>query len=73
MLWKLLRGLVVLLGGGAGFAYYHYVGCLSGGCPIASNPWLATGYGMAIGGFVAWSLRSAAPQQPRAGADAGQS
>ena len=34
-----------ILGGGAGFAYYYYVGCLGGTCPISGNPWISTVYG----------------------------
>ena len=33
----------------AGFAYYHYVGCASGTCPITGNPWVSTIYGAAVG------------------------
>lgn len=32
-----------------GYAYYHYVGCLSGTCPITSNPWRMTAYGLVVG------------------------
>jgi len=37
------------LGGIAGFAYYYFVGCQSGSCPITSNPFISTSYGMVIG------------------------
>jgi rhodanese-related sulfurtransferase len=37
--------LSALIGAGAGYAYYHYIGCISGTCPIQTNPWLATIFG----------------------------
>lgn len=45
----LKRGAAVLLGGAAGFAYYAFIGCASGTCPITSNPYISTGYGALIG------------------------
>lgn len=39
----------VILGAVAGFAYYRFVGCNSGTCPITSNPWISTGYGALMG------------------------
>jgi hypothetical protein len=38
-----------VLGALGGFAYYHFVGCTSGTCPITSNPWASTAYGALIG------------------------
>jgi len=49
-----LAGLVI--GAAAGFAYYFYVGCASGSCPITSNPWISTLYGSAMGGLAFNSL-----------------
>jgi len=43
------RFLPVLLGGILGFAYYYYIGCNSGGCPITSNPYVSTLYGAVLG------------------------
>jgi hypothetical protein len=43
----------VALGAAAGFAYYRFVGCASGTCPITSNPWISTGYGAMMGGLFA--------------------
>ena len=34
--WKSALG--VIIGGTAGFLYYHFAGCNSGSCGIASNP-----------------------------------
>ncbi|MCX6155272.1 MAG: DUF6132 family protein [Candidatus Kapabacteria bacterium] len=46
--WKPALGVVV--GGMAGFAYYHFVGCSSGNCAITSSPYMST----LMGGF--WGL-----------------
>ncbi|MBI2619198.1 MAG: hypothetical protein HYW57_03885 [Ignavibacteriales bacterium] len=46
----------VLLGAAGGYAYYHFVGCVSGTCPITSNAWSGTAYGALIGSFlISWS------------------
>ncbi len=37
------------LGAAAGFAYYYFVGCTSGTCPITSNPFISTAYGALVG------------------------
>ena len=42
------RGVASVIGGIAGFAYYYYIGCMSGTCAITSNPYISTGYGMLI-------------------------
>jgi len=49
-IFKIALGLV--LGGVAGFAYYSYVGCATGSCPITSNPWISTAWGAGIGGLL---------------------
>ena len=36
-----------------GFAYYKFIGCSSGACPITSNPWISTLYGAVMGFMVA--------------------
>ncbi len=41
--------LPVLIGAVAGFAYYYFIGCHSGTCPITSNPYISTGYGAMMG------------------------
>lgn len=41
-----------MAGGIAGFAYYYYIGCISGTCPIQTNPWLSTLFGGLIGFLV---------------------
>jgi hypothetical protein len=45
----LIKTILIVAGGVAGFAYYYYIGCHSGSCPITSNPYISTGYGMVIG------------------------
>jgi hypothetical protein len=48
------RLLPVLIGATGGFAYYYFIGCVSGTCPITSNPWTSTGYGMLLGIIATW-------------------
>ncbi len=43
------RLLAAGLGAAGGFAYYHFVGCASGTCPITSNPFISTAYGALVG------------------------
>ena len=38
-----------LAGSAAGFAYYSFVGCSTGACPITSDPIISTGWGALIG------------------------
>lgn len=44
-----LKIIGIIVGGISGFAYYHFVGCASGTCPITSNPYMTTGYGVLLG------------------------
>jgi len=37
------------MGAALGFAYYRFIGCQSGACPLTSNPWISSGYGALIG------------------------
>ncbi len=55
MIWRLIIG--GGLGGALGFAYYKFVGCSSGACPLTSNPFISTLYGLILGVLVASSLR----------------
>jgi len=45
--------ILTLLGIGGGFAYYYFIGCSTGACPLKSNPWIMIGYGALIGYFFA--------------------
>lgn len=50
---KYLRFFIgIPLGAVAGYAYYHFVGCVSGTCPITSNPYITVIYGAIIGYLV---------------------
>ncbi len=45
----LRKWLLVAAGGLLGFAYYYFIGCVSGTCPIQSNPVMSTAYGGLVG------------------------
>ncbi|MEA4870917.1 MAG: DUF6132 family protein [Christensenella sp.] len=49
--WKHYLPMIILAVVGAigGFLYYRFVGCVSGACPITSNPYSSTVYGGVIG------------------------
>ncbi len=57
------RGLPILLGAAGGFAYYYFIGCTSGGCPITGNPWISTAYGGIIGFVATGGLRARGDSQ----------
>jgi hypothetical protein len=50
-------GVFVVLGALGGFAYYAFIGCTSGTCPITSNPYISTGYGALIGATLGWERK----------------
>ncbi len=56
MKWKRFV-LPVLLGAAGGYAYYYFVGCVTGTCAITSNPYISTVYGAVVGALVAPGLR----------------
>ncbi|MCX6122326.1 MAG: DUF6132 family protein [Ignavibacteriales bacterium] len=43
------RILFSLIGALGGYAYYYYIGCSTGTCPITRNPWISTAYGAGMG------------------------
>lgn len=43
------RMLFIVAGAGLGYAYYYFIGCVSGTCPITSNPYISTAYGALVG------------------------
>ena len=42
----------IALGAIGGYLYYHYIGCMSGTCPITSRPLNSTLYGAMMGGLL---------------------
>ena len=48
---RLIIGAIV--GGVLGFGIYRFIGCASGTCPITSNPWVSTIFGLAMGALLA--------------------
>ncbi|MBZ0202957.1 MAG: DUF6132 family protein [Ignavibacteria bacterium] len=43
--------LFAVIGASLGYAYYYFIGCTSGGCPLTSRWYITTVYGM-LGGIV---------------------
>ncbi len=62
MNWRNVIGMLV--GGGLGFAYYHFIGCATGTCPLTSNPYISTGYGAFLGVLLAGSFKSTNKTNP---------
>ncbi|HHE54356.1 MAG TPA: hypothetical protein ENL21_01140 [Caldithrix abyssi] len=54
--WKKLL-IFGFLGMAAGFAYYYFIGCVGNSCPITSNPYLMTGYGLGAGLVLGWDTK----------------
>ncbi len=48
------RVLPIVAGAILGYAYYFYIGCVSGSCPITSNPYISTFYGAMLGGLLSF-------------------
>ena len=42
-------GLFSVLGAVAGYSYYYFIGCTGNSCPLTSNPYISSGYGMMVG------------------------
>ncbi|MGL4370051.1 MAG: DUF6132 family protein [Spirochaetota bacterium] len=44
----------IVIGGAGGYAYYRFVGCASGSCPITSNPFSSVVWGALLGALIVW-------------------
>lgn len=51
---RLIIGVVV--GGLLGYGAYRLVGCTSGACPLTSNPWISTLFGMVFGALLSRAI-----------------
>lgn len=51
------------LGALGGFAYYYFIGCSSGTCPISSNPWTSTACGALIGAVLTFGKTKKGSQE----------
>lgn len=49
--------LLIFVGGVLGYVYYYFIGCRTGTCPLSSNPFLTTGYGLLFGFIVGFDSR----------------
>jgi len=49
--WPVIARMVigVIIGGILGYGMYRFIGCSTGACPITSNPWISTVFGMMVG------------------------
>lgn len=47
-----LKIIGAVLGAIGGYAYYYFIGCSSGTCPITSNPYISVLYGALMGYLV---------------------
>jgi Na+-transporting NADH:ubiquinone oxidoreductase subunit NqrB len=60
-----LRVLIgVLVGGALGFAYYHFIGCRGGSCPMWADPWRSTLIGMGFGAILLFDTKTKVDQEP---------
>ncbi len=48
--------LPVVIGSALGYAYYYFIGCRTGSCPISGNPYISTVYGAVVG--LIWAFPS---------------
>lgn len=48
----IITSIGIVIGGIAGYFYYHFVGCASGSCTITSKPVNSTLYGGLMGGLL---------------------
>lgn len=52
--WKRYLPMMILAVVGAigGYLYYRFIGCVSGTCPLTSNPYISTVYGGVLGALI---------------------
>ena len=61
---RLLKiSLFILIGGVGGFAYYYFIGCQTGTCPITQNPYISTSYGMLMGLIISFDSKKKQKQE----------
>lgn len=53
---KRAKSIIILLGGLSGFAYWYFIGCTTGSCPLTANPYSSTIIGLLIGVFASFLL-----------------
>lgn len=64
MLMKYKNAIGILAGGTLGFAYYWFIGCATGMCPLTSNPWISTIVGGIFGAlFTSTPARTDRPRE----------
>ena len=39
----------ILFGAVLGYAWYYFIGCRTGSCPISGNPYISSAYGSVLG------------------------
>ncbi|MBM4172116.1 MAG: YtxH domain-containing protein [Ignavibacteria bacterium] len=61
----LIKKVLPVLGGAVlGYAYFYFVGCYSGTCPITSNPYISTFYGGLIALILVFPTKTKKDEQP---------
>jgi hypothetical protein len=55
----LKTSIAIVLGGIAGFLYFHFVGCRTGSCPITANPLSSVAMGGLFGFLLSGSFDTA--------------